>query len=104
MVYQSDALVETIGLNVKPGDFGRSYDLLWDPVVIPELVSSGVRHVRVGIAATGDSPAHQATYFERLAQMGSLGVKLSVVTPGPSFNLSTLDSDWGKWRSIVGSD
>jgi hypothetical protein len=38
---QADKLADSIGLNIKPEDFGRSYDFFWDSVVIPELVASG---------------------------------------------------------------
>jgi hypothetical protein len=101
---QADRLADSIGLNIKPEDFGRSYDLYWDSVVIPELVASGIRHVRVGIEPpSGDSAAHKATYFRRLSQLGSLGVRLSVVTT-QNFNPAKLDPDWvsggQSWSSI----
>src|SRR5271169_174152 len=91
---QADKLAASIGLNIKPEDFLRSYDLYWDSVIIPELVASGIRHARVGIEApSGDSQAHKATYFQRLSQLGSIGVRLSVVTT-PNSNFAHLDPDW----------
>jgi hypothetical protein len=45
---QSDTLTDSIGMNVKPGDFGRSYDTYWTTVVVPQLQAAGIRHVRIG--------------------------------------------------------
>lgn len=81
LALQSDLVTDSIGMNVKPEDFGRSYDTFWDSVIMPQLAAAGIRHVRVGIApGAGLSAPHKATYFARLTAMGAAGVSLSCVT------------------------
>lgn len=81
LALQSDLVTDSIGMNVKPEDFGRSYDMFWDSVIMPQLAAAGIRHTRVGIApGVGLSAPHKATYYARLAAMGAAGVSLTCVT------------------------
>jgi hypothetical protein len=89
LVYQSDAFVDAIGVNVHAaygaGDATSSYLLDW----VPLLATLGVRHVRDSFAVFGNARALQQTIAQRLAAQG-MDVLYILDTPGIVANEAAL--------------
>jgi hypothetical protein len=75
----ADAVVDSVGVNTHLHYHGTSYNTLFETVVKPKLLATGVRHVRDG-AYTYDAAGAQSAYYQRCRALAAAGIRFDLLT------------------------
>jgi hypothetical protein len=93
----ADALVESVGVNTHLHYQGTAYDTLFETVVKPKLLATGVRHVRDG-AYTYVAAGARAAYYQRCRALAAAGIRFNLLT---TIRTSTASpTDYGRLADV----